>query len=244
MIAAQRYLDCARRNLAGEKPTARMEYLRKLLERLSDQAQVLELGCGAGIPCTQLLAKRACVTGVDISAAQIALAQQHVPDATLLQADMMTLAFPPTSFDAIVAFYSIIHLPRTEQAVLLTRLAAWVRPGGWFLGNLGTADERGSIEPDWLGARMYWSSHDAQTNLDLVSQAGFTLVETEILIDDEDGNRSHFSGYLHRKNDAHDGKKLRCFNCAYSIPHNQCPAQNGRLAFRACPDLGRSVGGS
>jgi ubiquinone/menaquinone biosynthesis C-methylase UbiE len=51
------------------------------------------------------------MTGVDISAAQLALARQHVPNATLIQADMMALAFPPASFDAIVALYSLIHLP-------------------------------------------------------------------------------------------------------------------------------------
>jgi cyclopropane fatty-acyl-phospholipid synthase-like methyltransferase len=196
---AQRYLEAAQRGLAEEQSTARMEYLQKLLERLPDQARVLELGCGAGVPCTQFLAKRAHVTGVDISAAQIVLAQQHVPDATLLQADMMTLTFPPASFEAIVAFYSIIHLPRTEQATLIARLATWLRPSGWFLGNLGTTNDPGTIDPDWLGTPMYWSSHDAQTNRGLISHAGLTLVETEILIDDEDGEAVPFLWILAQK---------------------------------------------
>lgn len=196
---APRYLEFAQRNLACEPSSARMNYLQKLLERLPAQARVLELGCGAGIPCTQLLAQQAYVTGVDISAAQIALARQHVPGAILLQADMMTLASPPASFDAVVAFYSIIHLPRTEQAVLLERLTEWLRPGGWLLVNLGVSDDPGSIEPDWLGTAMYWSSYDARTNLDLVSRAGFTLVETETLVDHEDGEPVSFLWILAKK---------------------------------------------
>ena len=196
---AQRYLEFAQRNLAWEKPSARMEYLHKLLERLPAQAQLLELGCGAGVPCTQLIAQHGHVTGIDISAAQVALAKQHIPDATLIQADMMTLTFPLASFDAIVAFYSIIHLPRPEQAVLIERLATWLRPGGWFLANLGVSNDPGSIEPEWLGTAMYWSSYDAQTNLDLVGQAGFTLVETDILIDDEDGESVSFLWILAKK---------------------------------------------
>jgi len=196
---AQRYLEVAQRNLTREKPSARMEYLHKVLECLPARAQLLELGCGAGVPCTQLLAQHGQVTGVDISAAQIALAKQHVPDATLVQADMMTLAFSPASFDAVVAFYSIIHLPRTEQAVLIERLAAWLRPGGLFLANLGVSNDPGSIEPEWFGTAMYWSSYDAQTNLDLVSQAGFALVETDILIDDEDGEPVSFLWILAKK---------------------------------------------
>lgn len=169
-----------------------MGYLQKLLECLPEQAQVLELGCGAGVPCTQLLVKQAQVTGVDISAAQIELAKQYVPEATLVQADMMALEFPVATFDAVVAFYAIIHPPRTEQAVLIKRLAEWLRPGGWLLVNLGVANDPGSIEQDWLGTAMYWSSYDAQTNLALVSQAGFTLVETEILVDEEDGEPVSF----------------------------------------------------
>ncbi len=105
---------------------------------------------------------------------------------------MMTLTFPQASFDGIVAFYSLIHLPRTEQAILLGRLAEWLRPGGRILVNLGVVDDPGSIEPDWLGAAMYWSSYDAQTNLNLIRQAGFTLIETEILMDDEDGESVPF----------------------------------------------------
>ncbi len=170
----------------------------KLLKRLPAQAQVLELGCGAGVPCTQLLAQQAQVTGVDISEAQTAL-EATGPDVILLQADMMTLTFPAASFDAVVAFYSIIHLPRAEQAVLIARLAEWLRPGGWFLVNLGVSNDPGSIEPDWLGTAMYWSSYDAQTNLDLVSQAGLTLVEAETLIDDEDGESVSFLWILAKK---------------------------------------------
>ncbi len=197
----ERGYDCiAQRYLAWSKHSpARMSYLQKVLERLPEGSQVLELGCGAGVPCTQSLAQYAHVTGIDISAAQIALARQHVPTASLFQADMMELAFPPATFAAVVAFYSLIHLPRAEQAVLIKRLAQWLRPGGWFLVNLGIFNDPGSIEPNWLGATMYWSSYDAQTNLDLVRQAGFTPVETAILADDEDGESVSFLWILAQK---------------------------------------------
>lgn len=82
---------------------------------------------------------------------------------------------------------------------MINRLAQWLGPGGWFLVNLGVSNDPGSIEPNWLGTAMYWSSYDAQTNLDLVSQAGFTLVETEILADDEDGEPVSFLWILAKK---------------------------------------------
>ena len=181
------YDQIAPRYLKWSTPSpARMGYLQKLLERLPPRAQVLELGCGAGIPCTQILTQQAQVTGIDISATQIELAKQHVPNAVLWQADMMSLTFSPGTFDAIVAFYSIIHLPRAEQPILINRLSGWLRPGGYLLMNLGTANDPGSIEPDWLGTAMYWSSYDVQTNQEMIRRAGFTILETEILLDDED----------------------------------------------------------
>jgi SAM-dependent methyltransferase len=178
---------------------ARLSYLQKAFELLPEGGQALELGCGAGVPCTQRLAERAHVTGVDISAAQIALARRHVPTATLMQADMMALTFAAHSFDAVVAFYSVIHLPRSEQPVLLDRVAEWLRPGGHLLLNRGIHDNPGDIEADWLGADMYWSGFDAERNLEMVRRAGFTLLEAEVHDDDEEGTPAPFLWILAQK---------------------------------------------
>lgn len=167
--------------------TIRVKYVQKLLPRLLEQAEVLELGCGAGVPCTQILVQHAHVTANDISAVQIALAKERVPGAHLIQGDMMSLSFDEDTFDAIVALYSIIHLPREEQRLLMKRLAEWLRPGGHLLVNLATVDDAGSVEQNWLGSEMYWSSYDTKTNQEMVREAGFRLLEAEIVCDDEDG---------------------------------------------------------
>ena len=54
---------------------------------------------------------------------------------------MTEASFRDASFDAVVAFYSIIHVPRDEQPGLLRRVAGWLRPGGRFVGNFGTGNE-------------------------------------------------------------------------------------------------------
>lgn len=172
--------------------TVRVKYVQRLLQRLPEQAEVLELGCGAGVPCTQILVQHAHVTANDISAVQIALAKERVPGARLIQGDMMSLKFDEGTFDAIVALYSIIHLPREEQRLLMKRLAEWLRPGGHLLVNLATVDDAGSVEQNWLGSEMYWSSYDAKTNQEMVREAGFRLFEAEILCNDEDGKPVSF----------------------------------------------------
>jgi SAM-dependent methyltransferase len=114
----------------------RAKYTSLLLDQLPAGAAVLELGCGAGLPTTRQLAERFAVTGVDISARQIALARHHVPTATFLHADMTQLAFVPASFDAVVAFYSLMHVPRHEHPGLLRQIATWLRVGGVLLAAL------------------------------------------------------------------------------------------------------------
>src|SRR5262249_1491306 len=133
---AQRYLAWS----ALAPSPERMRYLGRLLDLLPAGAEVLELGCGAGVPVTQALAERGHVTGVDISAEQLALAERFVPDAALIHADMTTLEFPVSSFDAIVSFYTLIHVPRDEHAGMFRRIAGWLRSGGLLFVTLGASD--------------------------------------------------------------------------------------------------------
>jgi SAM-dependent methyltransferase len=83
----------------------RLRFLHKLMARLPVRPKVLDLGCGAGIPCTALLAARGDVIGVDLSASQIEMASKKVPNAQFIKADMSALELPPASFDAVTAFY-------------------------------------------------------------------------------------------------------------------------------------------
>jgi len=89
----------------------RSRYTAVLLESLPPGASVLELGCGGGGTTTRELAKRFSLTGVDISARQIALARQKVPTASFVQQDMLTLDFAAGTFDGVAAFYAFTHLP-------------------------------------------------------------------------------------------------------------------------------------
>jgi SAM-dependent methyltransferase len=169
---AERYLEWTHDSRAGE----RARYTSVLLNGLPAGAEVLDLGCGAGVPTTQALARRFRVTGVDISARQIALARQDVPEARFIQADIAQLGFAPASFDAVSAFYAIIHVPRQEQAKLLRDIASWLRPGGLLVATMGARSMKADYGEDFLGAPMYWSSFDSETNRRLVEEAGLHVI--------------------------------------------------------------------
>jgi SAM-dependent methyltransferase len=178
---------------------ARRHYLELACELIPAGADVLELGCGAGIPMTVALADGRHVTGVDISATQVRLARTNVPDATFLQADMTTLAFEPETFDAIVAFYSLTHVPRDELAELLARIRGWLRPGGTFIASFGADDDPGGIEADWLGVDMYFSHFGAKKNRRLVEEAGLEIESAEIVVEPEDRHDARFLWVVARR---------------------------------------------
>jgi SAM-dependent methyltransferase len=194
-IVAEGYDAISERYLAWSdlRPSAtRLRYLGLALELTPAGSDVLELGCGAGVPMTAALAEGRTVTGIDISATQIAAARRNVPGATFTQADMTALDFEPASFDAVVAFYALTHVPRDEQGDLLGRIRRWLRPGGLFLASMGADDEPGDVEADWLGVDMYFSHYGAKANRRLVERAGLVIERAEIAVEPEDRHDARF----------------------------------------------------
>lgn len=201
-IVARGYDAIAERYLAwamGVRVAERGGYLRIMHNSLPDGAAVLELGCGAGIPITQCLAERFTVTGVDLSIRQIELARRNVPTATFLHGDMTEMDFAPASFDGVCAFYAIMHVPREEHAAMLGRIGTWLRPNGLFVASFSHSGSAGEIEADWLGAPMYFSGYDAETNRRLVTDAGLAIEIAQAETDDEFGKPATFFWIVARK---------------------------------------------
>jgi SAM-dependent methyltransferase len=192
---AERYLAWG-----GEEPSPTRRWaLGWLLGRLEPASDVLELGCGAGVPVTRALAVDHRVTGADISARQVALARQNVPHATFVHGDLASLVFPDASFDAVVAFYALTHVPREQHAPLLGRIARWLRPNGLFFATMGAGDDPGTVDDDWLGAPMYFSHFGAEANVRLVESAGLAVELAEVREEDEDGAPVRFLWIAARK---------------------------------------------
>jgi SAM-dependent methyltransferase len=195
----------------------RLTYLNKLLPLLppSTSCSILELGCGAGVPCTQILAQHAAsLVAVDISSAQLELARENVKIVEggggkgiveFVKSDMHALSFPDEKFDAVVGFYSIIHLPRDEQVVLMGKIGKWLKPGGYFLANFAATGSEGSWAESWLveGSGMFWSSWDGGRSLEMVREAGLEVLEGNVVSEEEVGGREvGFLWVLGRKGEA------------------------------------------
>lgn len=170
----------------------RGRFLELLEERLMPGSDVVDLGCGAGVPSTAALAVKHRVLGVDISGEQIRRARKNVPAARFQKADLSSVQLAPNSVDAVTAFYSLTHVPRVEHAELFRRIAGWLRPGGFLLATLSARGETDGMQDDFIGVPMYFSGHDPATNRALLQDAGFDLEVDELVAMNEPGGPSSF----------------------------------------------------
>lgn len=157
--------------------------LGELIARLPVGAKVLDAGCGAGLPISQMLSEKFEVTGVDFSEAQIELASKNVPKATFICQDMTQLNFPDNTFDAICSYYAIIHIPREEHQSLLVNFHRMLKPDGQALLCLGAESVVEDIDENFLGARMYWSHYDSETYLRILTECGFSIIWSKRVAD-------------------------------------------------------------
>jgi SAM-dependent methyltransferase len=193
-VIADRFVEW-RDRIVGDP---RRSWAEALMSRLPAGARVLELGCGAGVPDTLLLAERFRVTGVDISGEQIARARASVPTAEFVQSDFTSLELEPESFEAVAAFYSFNHVPRDLLEDVFGRVHSWLTRSGLFLTALGTSDTPGWIG-EFLGAPTYFSSYPPETNRRLLSEVGFELVLDEVVTFLEPDGEATFQWILGQK---------------------------------------------
>lgn len=185
------YDECASDYLAARETGPAM--LAPLLGRLTPGADVLDLGCGCGVPVAKTLALHHTVTGVDFSRSQLALARANVPSATFLESDLTDARFAPDSFDAVVALYVIFHMPRAEQLELLRSIWTWLKPAGYLFATFSHFNEAAYTE-EFFGVEMFWTNFALDEYLRFLTDLGFELRETSVQThgyDDDHPPESH-----------------------------------------------------
>ena len=117
--------------------------------------------------------------GVDISGVQIDLARRNVPGGHFIHGGIMDVDFPPDTFDAIVAFYSVEHVSREQHAELFRRFRCWLKPRGRLMFTLEPYDEPDRTD-EWLGVPMFFSAFDPDRTAQLLADVGFTVTDRRI----------------------------------------------------------------
>jgi len=135
---------CERLTLGGQDLVTEQEHLARyrFAAQFADGCRIADIACGTGYGAQMLAEAGApCVHGMDLAedAVEICLESYTNPRVTYSVANAEDLfSIPNDSFDMIVSFETIEHLPHVEAYLL--EMVRILRPGGRFL--VSTPDRR------------------------------------------------------------------------------------------------------
>jgi SAM-dependent methyltransferase len=123
---------------------------RRLLDDLAaacrDRGPVLDVGCGPGHVAAYLRRQGVTAIGVDLAPAMAAEGRRRDPAAPFVVGDLQRLPVADGVMAGVVAFYSLIHLPRAALGSAVQELRRTLRPHGVLL--LGVHAGIGTIHAD------------------------------------------------------------------------------------------------
>ncbi|THV37627.1 class I SAM-dependent methyltransferase [Glycomyces buryatensis] len=166
-----------------DAPPQYRPWIEQLLHEHPPGTEVLDIGCGCGVPMSKSLAESGhAVTGIDISEVQIARARRLVPSARFFCGDATAFPFPDRSFDLILCLYTLWHVPLPNQESFIGRMSRWLRPGGALLATVAVSEWEG-VKDGWLegGSRMWWGHRDLDTYRTWFDAAGFDIESDEFI---------------------------------------------------------------
>ena len=155
---------------------------------VGSEGHILDLGCGSGVPVAKFLLNKGIeITGIDISQSMLDLARKNIPSATLIKQNMRQVDFPKNTFDGVVCFYALYHVPRVNHRDILKNIFRMLKPGGVLVFSIGSSAWEG-VE-DFHGTQMYWSHYAPGVYGDMLEEIGFDIVFAE---DIDHGEETHF----------------------------------------------------
>lgn len=131
----------------------------------------LDVGCGTG-RLMGLLGKHGFLTdGLDVSPAMVALARDRYPEARVFHADICRWELP-RSYDLIVAWDSVWHVPLAQQEAVLTKLCRGLAAGGAIVLTTGGTDGPLEKQDSCMGPPMYHATLGIPKTLQVLAASG------------------------------------------------------------------------
>ena len=123
---------------AAEFVAARSEIGSELVMQwarcLKPGSAVVDIGCGAGVPISQILIDAGfAVCGIDASPTLLSMFAQRFPEARAACETVQSSTFFGQQFDGAVAVGLIFLLSEDDQRKLIEKVGQVLRPGGRFL---------------------------------------------------------------------------------------------------------------
>lgn len=142
------------------------------VERIRREGQVVDVGCGVGHVTADLARRGLDAVGCDPSPAMLAIARSTYPDLAFINADA-TLGQVTEPLAAIIARFSLIHIPPAQVHEIFERWADLLRPDSPVLIASQSSDAPGPATPFDHAVAPAWRWHPDELSR-LLATAGFT----------------------------------------------------------------------
>lgn len=157
-----------------------IRYIDQFLNKLPQNAQILDIGSGPG-QFSQYMAKKGFqVVGIDFSKEMTAIAEARVPEVKFQYMDMRHLEFEENSFNGVLSAYSLIHIPSEEIPKTLIGFFKVLKPGGYLeiIAQKGESDKVVD-EPFMPSEKMFFNFFTVEQLTNYLNNAGFNIVYQE-----------------------------------------------------------------
>jgi ubiquinone/menaquinone biosynthesis C-methylase UbiE len=148
----------------------------EMVRRDHPDPQVLEAGSGPGNITAHLHRLGMTVRGIDLSPAMVELARRTHPEVGFDVGDMGALDVADGSVAAVVAWYSLIHVPALQRPGVISEFHRVLRPGGYALLAFQVGDDTLHFD-EAFGHEVSLDFHRLQPDavITLLDDAGFAL---------------------------------------------------------------------
>jgi ubiquinone/menaquinone biosynthesis C-methylase UbiE len=146
--------------------------------RVNGAGRVCDLGCGPGHVARYLHDRGVDIFGLDLSPGMLEQARKLNPNIEFRQGNMLALDVEDGAWAAIVAFYSIVHIPRGDVPQAFREMHRVLQPGGFLFLAFHLGDEILHEENCW--------GHKVSLDLVLFDRKGVEryLTEADFVIED------------------------------------------------------------
>jgi SAM-dependent methyltransferase len=180
------YEDIAAEFIRVRSTTIGVKRVRDWAKALPRGAAVVDLGCGPGLPITEVLvAEGLRVYGVDAAPSFVQAFRRNLPNTPIACEAVQHSRFFDRTFDGVLAWGLMFLLSPEDQGRLIQRIADILVPGGRLLftspAEIGFGnDVMTGLESRSLGAEEYRRQ---------LSAVGLSVASE---YEDEDGGRNHY----------------------------------------------------
>ena len=119
------------------------------------------------------------MTGIDISPVMLELARRNVPEAAFDQRDVLDLGAGWGPYDAVVAFFSLLMLPRQKVTQALAQIREVLVSPGWLALGMVEADID-DVPVPFLGVPVRVTGWPREELHRVVGQAGFAVEAEDV----------------------------------------------------------------